>query len=236
MFLGHWGVGLGAKRAAPELSLGTLFLAAQWVDLAWPTLLLAGIETVRIVPGATRVTPLEFASYPVTHSLSMGILWAVALGGIVFLARRTLRGAVVVALAVVSHWFLDLVVHAPDLPLVPSGGPRLGLGLWSSLPATLVVEAALLGGGALVYTRATRPLDRRGSLGFAALLAVLAAIYLASVFGPPPPSVAAIAWAGHLQWLFVAWGYWLDRHRPAHGRRDSPGGDDASPRQNRGFR
>ena len=213
MFLGHWGVGLAAKQAAPRLSLGTLMLAAQWVDLLWPTLLLTGLETVRIAPGATAVTPLEFTSYPISHSLAMGISWAIALGGAVFLARRSLRGAVVVAFAVVSHWLLDLVVHAPDLPLVPSGGPRVGLGLWNSLPGTLAIEALLLAFGAGIYARATRPLDRAGKLGFVGLLAFLAAIYVADVFGPPPPSVVAIAWVGHAQWLLVAWGYWLDRHR-----------------------
>jgi hypothetical protein len=122
---------------------------------------------------------------------------------------------VVVGFAVVSHWFLDLVVHAPDLPLVPDGGPRAGLGLWNSFAGTLAVEFALLAAGALVYARTTRPRDRAGALGFAALLAFLVVIYLANVFGPPPPSVAAIAWAGHAQWLLVAWGYWLDRHREA---------------------
>jgi hypothetical protein len=40
VFLGHFGIGFGAKAAAPRVSLGTLFLAAQFVDLLWPTLLL----------------------------------------------------------------------------------------------------------------------------------------------------------------------------------------------------
>lgn len=216
MFLGHWAIGFAAKRAAPAVSLGTLFLAAQWVDLVWPTLLLAGAERVAIAPGITRVTPLDFTHYPWTHSLAAAAAWGALVGGVHFAARRRAVAAAVVGLAVVSHWLLDLVVHRPDLPLVP-GGAVYGLGLWRSLPATLAVEALLLAGGAWLYGRTTRPRDRAGRVGFAALLATFTAVYLASALGPPPPNVAAIAWAGHLQWLFVAWGYWLDRHREARG-------------------
>lgn len=216
MFLGHWAVGFAAKRAVPAVSLGTLFLAAQWVDLIWPTLLLTGLERVAIAPGITRVTPLDFTHYPWTHSLLGAAAWGALVGGAHFAARRRAGAALVVGLAVVSHWFLDLVVHRPDLPLVP-GGAAHGLGLWDSLAATLAVEAALFAAGAWIYARATRPRDRAGRVGFAVLLATLSVIYLANVFGPPPPSVALIAWAGHMQWLFVAWGYWLDRHRVAAG-------------------
>jgi hypothetical protein len=40
-------------------------------------------------------------------------------------------------------------------------------------------------------------------------------IHFASLFGPPPPSVTALAWVGQAQWLLVAWGYWVDNHRRA---------------------
>jgi hypothetical protein len=213
MFLGHFGAGFAGKAAAPRVSLGTLFLAAQLLDLLWPTLLLVGLERVEIAPGATRVTPLDFVSYPISHSLLAVVLWGLALGGVVWLARRSLRGAAVVGALVMSHWLLDFVVHRPDLPLVPGGGARLGLGLWHSLPATLVVELAVLGVGLALYLRRTRARDRAGSLGLWGLVAFLLAIYAANLLGPPPPSVAAIAWAGHAQWLLVAWAYWLDRHR-----------------------
>jgi hypothetical protein len=213
MFIGHFGAGFAGKAAAPRVSLGTLFLAAQLLDLLWPTLLLLGLERVEIAPGATRVTPLDFVSYPISHSLLAVGLWGLALGGVFWLARRSLRGAAVVGALVVSHWLLDLVVHRPDLPLVPGGGARLGLGLWHSLPGTLVVELTVLGVGLALYLRRTRARDRAGSLGLWGLVAFLLAIYAANLLGPPPPSVAAIAWAGQAQWLLVAWAYWLDRHR-----------------------
>lgn len=213
MFVGHFGVGFGAKAAAPKLSLGTLFLAAQFVDLLWPTMLLLGLETVEIRPGITKLTPLDFVSYPITHSLLMAGVWGLVLGAAVKWAGRATRSAVVVGLAVVSHWFLDLVVHRPDLPLVPWGGPKLGLGVWNSLPGTLIAEASLLALGVGLYLRRTRARDRVGSVALWVLIALLVAIELANLFGPPPPNVRAIAVAGHAQWLFVAMAYWIDRHR-----------------------
>lgn len=214
MFIGHFGVGLGAKRAAPRTSLGTLFLAAQFLDLLWPSLLLLGVEQVRIAPGITRVTPLDFVSYPFSHSLALVLAWAVVVGGLYWVVRRYLAGALVVAAAVVSHWVLDLLVHRPDLPLVP-GGPKVGLGLWNSLPATLAVECAIFLAGLAIYLRCTRARDRIGKYGVAALVLLLVVIYVGNLAGPPPPSVEAIAWLGQAQWLIVVLGFWVDRHRIA---------------------
>ena len=91
MFIGHFGIAFAARRIAPQVSLGTAFLAAQFLDLLWPTLLLAGRESVRIVPGATAVTPLVFEHYPISHSLLMAIAWALVLGGAYGAWRRKLR-------------------------------------------------------------------------------------------------------------------------------------------------
>src|SRR5689334_20073940 len=113
MFLGHFGVALGAKRAAPKVSLGTLLIAAQFADLLWPTLLLLGIEKVEIRPGITKMTPLDFIHYPYSHSLLMGIVWGILLGGIFWLFTKDSRDAIVISLCVVSHWMLDLIVHRP---------------------------------------------------------------------------------------------------------------------------
>jgi membrane-bound metal-dependent hydrolase YbcI (DUF457 family) len=214
VFIGHFGVGLGAKALAPRASLGSLFLAAQLIDLAWPTLLLVGLERVRIAPGSTAVTPLDFEHYPITHSLLGAALWAFGLAVAYLFATRYRRGAVIVFLLVVSHWGLDLVVHRPDLALYP-GGPKLGLGLWNSVPWTLAAEVGILGLGSWIYLRTTKPAGRTGSWALWLLLAFLLVIQAANVFGPAPPSVAAIAWVGQAQWLLVLWGWWIDRHREA---------------------
>ena len=213
MFIGHFGVGFAAKRVVPRVSLGTAFLAAQWLDLLWPTFLLLGMESVRIAPGATAVTPLIFDHYPISHSLLAVICWGLALGAAYAFAKGDLGGAAVVAALVVSHWLLDAIVHVPDLPLMPGASPMVGLGLWQSKAATLAVEIPIFAAGVWLYARATRAKDKAGSYGLMGLVAFLALIHLGNLFGGPPPSATAIAWVGQAQWLLVAWAYWVDAHR-----------------------
>ncbi|HUX89788.1 MAG TPA: hypothetical protein VMV48_03765 [Gallionellaceae bacterium] len=213
MFIGHFGVGFGAKTVAPTVSLGTLFLAAQFLDLLWPSLLLLGVETVRIEPGATVVTPLVFEHYPVSHSLIAVLGWAVLVGAMHFVLLRQRIAALVLAGLVVSHWVLDAIVHQPDLPLFPGSAAVVGLNLWSSLASTLLVESALFALGVWLYACATTPSNAVGRWGLVALVIFLAGVYAGNLFGAPPPSPEAIAWIGQLQWLLVLWGYWIDKHR-----------------------
>lgn len=222
MFIGHFAAGFGAKAAEPRASLGSLFLAAQFLDLLWPTLLLLDLEHVEIEGGITGLTPLEFTSYPISHSLLMVCLWGVLLGLAYGLVRKRTRGALVLGLLVVSHWVLDLIVHRPDLPLYPGPSPRLGLGLWDSLPGTLLVEGLLFVVGLALYLRVTRAKNRAGLYGFWTLVGFLVLIHLGNVLGPPPSSTTAIAWVGQLQWLLVGWAYWLDRNRVARVREGQP--------------
>lgn len=212
MFLGHFGAALAAKPLAPRASLGTLVAAALFLDLVWPALVLVGVERVRIDPGNTAVTPLDFEHYPVTHGLVAVVAWAVAFGAVYAWRTGWRRGAVVAGALVASHWVLDLVVHRPDLPVVWSG-PKVGLGLWRSVPATLAVELAVFVGGLLLYARATAPRDAVGRYALAGFVALLLGIYAANLLGPPPPSARAVGAAGLGLWLFVLWAAWIDRHR-----------------------
>jgi hypothetical protein len=217
MFIGHFGVGFGAKAAAPETSLGTLFLASMLLDLLWPTLLLVGAERVRIVPGITKVTPLDFEYYPISHSLLAVIGWAFLVSVVYQTIKRYPRGSIVLGLLVVSHWFLDVIVHRPDLQLAPGSNIKVGLDLWASLPGTVIVEMAIFVVGVSMYLRQTVAKDATGKLSLWALIITLIGIYLGNLFGPPPPNVAALAWVGQSQWLLIVWGYWVDRHRRALG-------------------
>ena len=220
MFLGHFGLGFGAKKAAPAASLGTLFAACQFADLLWPTLVLLGYERVEILPGATKMTPLNFVSYPYSHSLLALCAWGVAFGAIYRAIRRAkISAAVTIALLVVSHWVLDYVTHRPDLPLTLSGPDRLGLGLWNSTPGTLAVELAIFAIGLAIYLRETTSRARIGSIGLWSLVGFLVIVYAANTIGPPPPSSAAVAWSAEAMWLLVIWGYWVDKHRIPHRNR-----------------
>lgn len=215
MFIAHFGVGFGAKKIAPAVSLGTLFLAAQFIDLLWPTLLMLDLEQVRIQPGATVVTPLLFVNYPISHSLLTVLGWGALLAIAYIWFARNVRDGLILGALVVSHWLLDVLVHRPDLPLVPGGETMVGLHGWSSLPLTLALEGSLFALGVWLYARATSALDAKGRWGFYALVAFLALIYAGNLFGEPPPNEQILAWVGQAQWLLVLWGYWLDRHRHA---------------------
>lgn len=214
MFIGHFAVGFAAKKVAPRVSLGTLFLAVTLLDCIWPVLVLAGVERVEIAPGDTAFTPLDFVSYPWSHSLMMAAVWAVLFGGIYWWIKGNRNGAVWVALAVVSHWVLDAITHRPDMPLYPGDPHPVGFGLWNSVPGTMIVEGLMFAGALALYLKCTRARDAAGSYALWSLVGVLLLSYLGAVFGPPPPSVSAIAIVGILGGgLSIAWGYWIDRHR-----------------------
>ncbi|HET9985747.1 MAG TPA: metal-dependent hydrolase [Longimicrobiales bacterium] len=214
MFLGHYGIAFGAKRAAPRASLGVLAFAAQFLDELWPILLLLGVEQVRIVPGLMAASPLDLAHYPFSHSLATAAVWGLLIGLAYLAVRRYGRGGWVVGAAVLSHWFLDLPMHRPDLPLWPGSATRVGLGVWNSVPATIVVEGLVFGIGLALYVRATRAADRIGRWGLWSMVALLLFFFVSS-FAGSPPNEHVLAWTALGLWLFVPWSWWVDRHRVA---------------------
>ena len=221
MFLGHYGAAYALKRVEPRVSLGTLFLSVALVDTMWGVFLLTGWERARVFPGLTPVTPLEFTSYPLTHSLVAAFVWALFAAAIVYTwpTRDTSKHhwlkALVVGIAVASHWFLDLIVHIPDLPLVGDDSAKLGLGLWRNLPATIAVELLMFGVGFMLYLRwrLARGRARRGRI--AVLAALLAGLYAASLLGPPPSSMKTVAVVDIIGTLtLAALASWADRSTP----------------------
>jgi membrane-bound metal-dependent hydrolase YbcI (DUF457 family) len=213
MFIGHFGVGFGAKKVAPFVSLGLLFTAAQFLDLLWPSLLLLHLEHVTIAPGITKSTPLDFTHYPISHSLLLVIFWSLLFSFLYWLIKRDSKNAIILFACVVSHWLLDLVVHRPDLPLFPGNSPRLGFGLWNYPVLTAAAELSIFVVGLCFYLQKTIAKNRSGKLGLWILITLLVVIHIANMLGPPPPNVLAIAWAGQLQWLFVILAFWVDHNR-----------------------
>lgn len=205
------------KRAEPKLSLGTLFVAVQLADLLWGMFILLGWEQARIIPGYTAVTPLEFLNYPISHSLVGAGLWGAAAAALYYSwpTRDTVRhwqASAVVGVAVFSHYPLDLLVHVPDLPVAGNDSPKLGLGLWNNLTATILAELLVLAIGLVLYWsfRSRRHPVRVGRLVL--LVGVLVGTYLASTYGPPPPNMTVVAVSSIVFFLGVAaLAAWADR-------------------------
>jgi hypothetical protein len=215
MFAGHYGAGFAAKRFAPRMSLGTMVLAALLADLLGWTLVVTGFEHFAIKPGITTTNPLDLYDYPISHSLATDVVWGVLLAAGYYLVRKYWRGSVVILVLVLSHWFLDLIAHRPDMPLAPGIHQYYGLGLYNSRPGMLAIEGLIWVSGIVIYLRATRSRNRLGTYVFWIGAALLTWVWLISLRGLPPPGT--IVQAGISSLLFmavtVAWAYWVDHLR-----------------------
>lgn len=212
IFVGHLALALGAKKVEPRVPLGASVAAAFGLDLLWPILLLLGVESVRVNPGDTAFTSLAFDSYPWSHSLLVVTGWAclgVIVGRSLFGSWRT--GAMLGAL-VLSHWILDFITHRPDLPLWPTG-PLVGLGLWDSIPGTILVEGGLLVAGLWLYVGTTSAHDRVGHWSLVALVGLTGLIWVTQPWAAVPPTANAVAWGALILWLLPPWAVWIERHR-----------------------
>jgi hypothetical protein len=213
MLIGHFALGLAAKRLTPQTPLGLLLLAPFLSDLVFPIFVLLGWEQMRVLPEEHGFLTLELVSLPYSHSLMAGVGWALLLALPYFLWRRDGRGALMLAALVLSHWVLDTLTHRPDMAVLVSGGPKLGLGLWHSLAGTFVVEGVLFAFCLWLYVSGTRATGRSGDLALWGLIGLLVVSYLGFALGPPLPSGEAVAYLTLTSWVVPIWAQWIDRHR-----------------------
>jgi hypothetical protein len=192
MFIGHYGPAFGAKAAVRRVPLWVYFIAVQWLDVIWSSLVLLGIEKMRIVPGFTQGSALDLYFMPYTHGLIGALALSALFGGIVAFFVRAQKRAVffIVAAAVFSHWILDLVVHMPDLWIW--GDLKVGFGVWRWIWISLPLELLSLFVGAWFYARFV-PARPRGNLWLWLFVAAMAAVEIYAAFGPAPASDMAEA-------------------------------------------
>ncbi|HKK12647.1 MAG TPA: hypothetical protein VJ945_07430 [Flavobacteriaceae bacterium] len=208
MFIGHFGLGLASKKISKFPSLAIMFIAAQFLDLLWPILVLLKIETFSIEVGNTKLTPLNFEHYPYSHSLFMAVVWGLLFGITYFLFTKHRKGSVLLGGLVVSHWVLDFIVHGPDLPLSPFSDLKVGLGLWNYPAFAIILEFGIFLLGTFLYYSVTKP---KRKIAFWLLIAFFITVHLMNLLGPPPPSVEAVAWSANLMWIFVIWAWWIEK-------------------------
>lgn len=220
MFIGHFGVAFAAKRFSNRVPLWLLFVAVQFVDVLWGIFVWLGIEKVAIAPGILPANQLDFVSYPYTHSLIASLSWGIA----VFLLFRfwffrtypdPFCAARAMGVAVVSHYFLDLLVHRPDLPLWFGDSPKIGLGIWGNVPLTLITEIGFLFAGFWLYMSGTRAKTKAGNWGWWLFVLLLTLMWAFSIFGPPPPSiVGAVVVPGMILFIVIFLvAAWLEKKR-----------------------
>ncbi len=220
MFVGHYAASLALKRVEKSASLGMLFLAVQFVDILFFPFVLMGLERLNIIENYTQSTHFELVYMPYTHSLLAAFLWA----GLIYilfrlrpskLVAKKSRIALVMALAVLSHWFLDLLVHTPDLPLLGDDSIKLGLGLWNNAIAAYSLEAVLLLGGLWLYLKATDATSFAGKYGMIIFVLFLLAVNIVNIFGPltgdSKPALAGSALTSYF--VFAGIAFWLDKKR-----------------------
>ena len=215
MFIGHYSAAFAGKSLNRTIPLWTLFVAVQLLDFFWAIFVLVGIERVRIVPGFMAASALDLYRMPYTHSLAAAVLWSIAGGAVFKLAfRRTFWAGLLVGCAVLSHWILDLIVHAPDLVIY--GSRKAGFGLWNYFWPEFALEVALLLGSLLWYFR---DLPSPGSKRDAWILfAILIAFQCIDKFGPPPASPSAAAVPALIAYsLLAVLAAWADRRSRPEG-------------------
>jgi len=218
MFVGHYAASLALKKVEPRASLGVLFLGVQFVDILFFPLVLLGIERINIIENYTQSTHFQLEYMPFTHSLLGSLLWAAgAYAMFRWVIVKSHAIALVVAIAVFSHWVFDLVVHTPDLPLWSDASPKVGLGLWNNAIATFTLEAALLLGALWMYLRSTSAVTTTGKYGMVVFVIALMMINIPNIFAPllddrkTPLAIFALA----AYFLFAGVAFWLDKKRTA---------------------
>lgn len=208
MFIGHYALALSAKKIDNLPSLAIMFIAVQFLDLLWPIFVLIGIESFEIEVGNTALTPINFTSYPYSHSLLMSIIWAGLFAIAYFGFTKNKKGSILIGILVLSHWILDFITHRPDLPLSPFTSLKVGLGLWNMPVIEIILETGIFLTGVYLYFRTVNP---KKKFAFWSLIIFFLVINFMNIFGPPPPSVNAVVWSANLMWIFVLWAWWVEK-------------------------
>lgn len=209
MFIGHYAPAiLGASTG--KIKLWQAFVGAQLVDYAWAVLNLSGVEKTRITEGFTQASALDLYHMPFTHSLGMSVIWAVCAAlvfGLIF-RKQAKAGALIFGLVVLSHWFMDLIVHVPDLPLW-FNTQKFGFGLWNNRILSITLEIGIFALAMFVYLKNTQAKGRAGQIWPIIFIGLLTAMQILGNYGPAPKSITELGISAlfiYTLFALMAWG------------------------------
>jgi hypothetical protein len=218
MFVGHYSVSFAAKSERNRIPLWVLFIAVQFLDYIWATLVLLGIEKLRVIKGFTAGSMIDSYHHPYSHSLITALIWSAVAAVIyksVWRAKASSAAALLVGLAVFSHWILDFIAHPRDLPIYDNMW-KVGLGFWNYRGPEFALEVALLAGGIVLYLarNAISAARKKAVIGFGLALII---VQIGDTFVPRTPlsdrATAMGVWVFYT--LFVVVAYLLERGAPA---------------------
>ncbi|HHO55261.1 MAG TPA: hypothetical protein ENK21_02655 [Trueperaceae bacterium] len=216
MFAGHLAAGLALKKADKRINLGYLFFAALFLDFLLGIFVLLGLEQIIVPENFSELHYLRFV-FPYSHGFLATIIWSLCafiMAQFIFRKRNNrTRAGLIMAVAVFSHFFLDWLVHIPELPILGIGSSQIGLGLWNNLGLSLALEAflVLIGLGIYQFSNPSPNAKTRYGVSILVLFVLLMTVLGQALSNKAPPTLgASISWIG--QTLFIAGiAYWLDR-------------------------
>lgn len=219
MFIGHYGIALVLKKAYNGLSIGWLFIAVQLVDIVWTILVLLGVEKVAIVPGITKVNPLDFYYYPYTHSLIAFFFWSFLVFIICYFIKNKsglsrFKFGLILAFVVFSHFLLDVITHRPDIPLAGEESVKIGFGLWNHVAFSYILEAVIFIVGFWLYFKSGLLKTTKRKAAFLIFAVSLLVLNLINLLGSPPSDTNIVALSGLSLYIVIAlFGFWIDKQK-----------------------
>jgi hypothetical protein len=180
MFVGHYSVAFACRTERNRIPLWVLFIGVQFLDYIWATLVLLGIEKLRVIKGFTAGSMLDSYFHPYSHSLITAVIWSV----VAALIYKTVCGRhdrscsksapLIIGVAVFSHWILDLIAHPRDLAIYDNSW-KVGFGLWNYRDAEFALEIVLLAGGIVLYLarNAMPAIRKRAVIAFGIVLVIV---------------------------------------------------------------
>lgn len=182
MFVGHYSVAFACRTERNKIPLWVLFVAVQFLDYIWATLVLLGIEKLRVIKGFTAGSMLDSYFHPYSHSLIAAVFWSV-IAALIYKRccsqhshNYSKSAPLIIGVAVFSHWLLDLIAHPRDLAIYDNTW-KVGFGLWNYRDPEFALEIAMLAGGIALYlVRNTMPTIRKGAVIVFGMLLIIVQI------------------------------------------------------------